>query len=206
MPRSLLPLILATLTTLCTTPVNASDYVIDTQDAHAFIQFKISHLGYSWLLGRFDRFSGEFSYDENDPASTSVDVVVDTESIDTNHAERDQHLRDSEYLDVKRYPQAHFVSTHYVDLGGGEGRLTGNLTLRGVTRPIEIEVKTVGAGPDPWGGYRRGFEGTTHLTLADYGITAFLGAAARQVGIYLSIEGVRKKPDNQPRKPGGLHL
>jgi polyisoprenoid-binding protein YceI len=206
MPRSLLPVILATLAALSAVPASASDYVIDTKDAHAFIQFKISHLGYSWLLGRFDRFSGVFSYDDKDPASASTDVVIDTASVDTNHAERDKHLRDSDYLDVKRYPQAHFVSTRYVDLGGGKGRLTGNLTLRGVTRPIEIDVKTVGAGPDPWGGYRRGFEGTTHLTLADFGITAFLGAAARQVEIYLSIEGVRNKSDNRPNKPGGLHL
>lgn len=206
MPRQLPLLILALITLLGSRPATASDYLIDSKDAHAFIQFKISHLGFSWLLGRFDDFSGSFSYDEDDPASASAEVVIDTASVDTNHAERDKHLREKDYLDVADYPQARFVSTGYEPLGGGKGRLRGNFTLRGVTHPIVIEVNAVGSGSDPWGGYRRGFEGTTRLTLADYGITAFLGAAAKEVQIYLSIEGIRQKTDNRPNKPGGLHL
>lgn len=194
------------LTVLSVPMAMASEYEIDTEGGHAFIMFKISHLGYSWLIGRFNRFSGEFSYDENDPGAASVEVDIDTASIDTNHAERDKHLREADYLDVEHYPQARFVSTGYRDLGGGEGRLTGNLTLRGITRPIEIAVKVVGAGMDPWGGYRQGFEGTTHLTLADYGITAFLGASARQVELSLGIEGVRKKSRTKPYRPGGLRF
>ena len=71
----------------------AADYVIDTKGAHAFIQFKIAHLGYSWLLGRFNTFSGEFSYDENNPAASRVKVDIDVASLDSNHAERDKHLR-----------------------------------------------------------------------------------------------------------------
>jgi len=180
----------------------ASDYLIDTEGGHAFIQFRISHLGFSWLVGRFNHFSGEFSYDEKAPERASVRVEVDTSSIDSNHAERDRHLREADYLNVDAYPTARFVSTGYRPGKDGTGLLSGDLTLHGVTRPIEIQVRYVGSGTDPWGGYRMGFEGTTRLTLADFGITPFLGEAARQVYLDLGIEGVRKSNPQGPRRPG----
>ena len=186
--------------------VLASDYVIDTVGGHAYIQFKISHLGFSWLTGRFNVFSGEFSYDENKPSMSKVEVSVDTESIDSNHAERDKHLRDEGFLNVVAYPEARFVSTSYDERGKGKGTLSGDLTLKGVTRPIRIEVEHVGAGTDPWGGYRRGFSGKTHLVLAEFGITKFLGAAAKTVELSLGIEGIRKKSQNSPRRPGGVRI
>ena len=164
---------------LCWGMAQGSDYLIDTEGGHAYIQFRISHLGYSWLVGRFNRFSGEFSYDEKRPETAQVSVTIATESIDTNHAERDKHLRDEDFLDVANYPSARFVSTAYRQTGEGEGLLTGDLTLRGTTRSIDIRVSQVGAGSDPWGGYRMGFEGSTEIALADFGITAFLGASAK---------------------------
>lgn len=170
----------------------ATDYVIDTQGAHAFIQFHIQHLGYSWLVGRFNRFSGEFNYDEGNPLASRVSVSIDTASIDSNHAERDKHLRDKEFLDVDQFPKARFLSTSYQDLGNGKGKLEGNLTLRGVTRPITIDVTHIGAGPDPWGGYRTGFEGRTSFALSDFGIPRDLGPASKEVHLWLGIEGIRK--------------
>jgi polyisoprenoid-binding protein YceI len=170
----------------------AADYLIDTKGAHAFIQFHIKHLGYSWLVGRFNDFEGSFSYDEDRPADARVEVTIATASIDSNHAERDKHLRNEDFLDVDRYPEARFVSTAYRDLGEGKGELQGELTLHGVTRPVTIEVTHIGAGPDPWGGYRRGFEGRTSLTLADYGIDYNLGPDAREVFLWLGVEGIRQ--------------
>lgn len=191
---------------LASTTLAASDYVIDTEGGHAFIQFRISHLGYSWLVGRFNRFSGEFSYDEERPEAASVRIEIETASIDTNHAERDKHLREEDFLDVARFPQARFVSTAYRPTGEGRGVLEGGLTLRGRTLPIEIEVRQVGSGSDPWGGYRMGFEGTTQVTLADFGITRFLGEAARRMSFDLGIEGIRKRMPQGPRRPGGLRI
>jgi polyisoprenoid-binding protein YceI len=176
------------------TTVGAADYVIDTKGAHAFIQFSIKHLGYSWLVGRFNTFSGEFSYEEKKPEAARVSVTIDTASIDSNHAERDKHLRDEEFLDVDRFPEARFVSTSYRDLGDNRGELEGELTLHGVTRPITIAVTHIGAGQDPWGGYRRGFEGRVTLALADYGIKRNLGPASKEVNLWLGIEGIRNKP------------
>jgi polyisoprenoid-binding protein YceI len=172
--------------------VLAESYLIDTQGAHAFIQFRIQHLGYSWLSGRFNRFSGGFEYDESNPDAASVQVDIDPASIDSNHAERDKHLRGKDFLDVERYPKAGFASTAFRDHGDGSATLEGRLALHGVTRPITIAVQHVGHGPDPWGGYRRGFEGTTRIALADFGIGYDLGPKSKQVELTLSVEGIRQ--------------
>ena len=89
----------------------AAEYKIDKKGAHAFIEFKVKHLGYSWLLGRFDDFDGHFSYDASNPAASKVNVVIKTASINSNHLERDKHLRNKDFLNVKKYPEAKFVST-----------------------------------------------------------------------------------------------
>ncbi len=173
--------------------VQAEEYVIDTKGAHAFVQFRIKHLGYSWLLGRFNDFSGSFVFDEKTPDASKVNVLINTASIDSNHAERDKHLRGEDFLDVEKYPESRFVSTSFKDNGDGTAVLKGDFTLHGVTKPITIDVKHVGHGPDPWGGYRRGFEGSITLKLADYNINYDLGPASKEVELFLSVEGVRKK-------------
>jgi len=170
----------------------AENYVLDIKGAHAFIQFKIKHLGYSWLLGRFNKFDGSFSYDEKDPSAAKIVVNIDPSSIDSNHAERDKHLRGEDFLNVKKYPQAGFVSTSFNETGNGKAVLKGDLTLHGVTKPIVIDVEHIGHGKDPWGGYRRGFAGRTTLTLKDFGINYDLGPASREVEMFLSIEGIRQ--------------
>jgi len=170
----------------------AENYVIDTEGAHASIQFRIKHLGYSWLYGRFNTFAGEFSYDEKNPAASQVKVMIDTASIDSNHAERDKHLRSEDFLDVKKYPQATFVSTGYTESADGKAVLQGDLTLHGVTRPVTIDVEQIGAGTDPWGGYRRGFSGRTTLALKDFGIDYDLGPASQTLELLLEVEGIRQ--------------
>ena len=186
---------LAALTALAligASPVLAEEYLIDTKGAHASIKFKISHLGYSWLYGRFTSFSGSFSYDENNPSAAKVSVEIDTASVDSNHAERDKHLRSDDFLDVANYPKAMFVSTGFQQQSDGKALLSGDLTLHGVTRPITIDVVQIGSGKDPWGGFRRGFSGNTSLTLSDFGITKNLGPASAQVEMILDVEGIRQ--------------
>jgi len=190
--KKMLSILLLLQLSLLSLPSSAADYVIDTEKAHAFIQFKIKHLGYSWLLGRFNSFDGTFSYDENNPAAAKVSVNIDPASIDTNHAERDKHLRSKEFLNVDKYPEARFVSTSFEQKADGSALLKGNFTLHGVTRPISIDVKHIGHGKDPWGGYRSGFAGSTSLVLKDYGIDYDLGPASREVELFLSIEGIRQ--------------
>ncbi len=168
------------------------DYVIDTKNSHAFIQFKIPHLGYSMLLGRFNRFEGKFTYNEAEPSRSKVSVTIDTASIDSNNPKRDKHLRSDDFLDVKKFPEATFESTSIEPKGKEKALMKGKLTLHGVTREIEIAINQVGAGKDPWGGFRRGFEGRTSLTLSDFDINFDLGPASKAVELYLSIEGIRQ--------------
>lgn len=174
--------------------VLADDYVIDTQGAHAFVQFRIKHLGYSWLYGRFNDFSGEFTYDEKNPAKNAITVDIDVTSIDSMHAERDKHLRGKKFLNTDKYPSAKFVSTKYVPTGDGTANLEGNLTLHGVTKPITISVEHIGGGKDPWGGYRNGFEGKVTLDPSEFGmeLTKHLGPSASEVELFLSVEGIKK--------------
>jgi len=178
--------------TLGNNALMAEDYVIDTKGAHASIKFRVQHLGYSWLYGRFNDFNGKFSYDEKQPDKASVEVTIKTSSVDSNHAERDKHLRSDDFLNVDKYPEAKFISTGFTQGKDGSGELQGNLTLNGVTKPLKIDVEFIGAGKDPWGGYRRGFEGKTHFAMADFDIVKKLGPKSKDVEMILSVEGIRQ--------------
>ncbi|WP_355659868.1 YceI family protein [Halomonas salifodinae] len=187
---------LATLAAASLIPLSqaqAADYVIDTEGQHAFVQFKINHLGYSYILGNFERFEGEFHYDADAPEASSVAMEVQVNSLNTNHAERDRHFLSDDFLSADSYPTATFVSTGFEPNGEGEGVLSGELTLKGQTQDIEMPVTLMGEGEDPWGNYRAGFEGSTTLTLADYGIdmSAF-PEAMQELELYVTFEGIRQ--------------
>ena len=177
------------LSALLSSSLAAQEYAIDTEGTHAFINFRVQHLGYSWLWGRFNEFSGTFAYDDSKPDALSTEVTIQTASLDTNHERRDKHLRSGDFLEVDKYPEASFVSSSFAPNGDG-GVLTGDLTLRGITKEIGLEVKHIGAGSDPWGGQRRGFEATTQITMADFGIDFNLGPKSRDVEFIISIEGI----------------
>ncbi|AYA41687.1 YceI family protein [Xenorhabdus nematophila] len=170
----------------------AADYQFDKIGQHAFIEFRIQHLGFSWLYGGFKDFDGSFTFDPENPAKDKVNVVIKTGSVDTKHAERDKHLRGPNFLNSTKYPEAKFISTsvkkeseHYV--------ITGDLTLNGVTKPVKLDAKLINAGNDPWGGYRAGFEATGKLRLKDFNIKEDLGPQSQEVELIISVEGVQEK-------------
>ncbi|MBY5993670.1 YceI family protein [Ferrimonas balearica] len=169
----------------------AADYVIDTKGAHASINFKVNHLGYSWVVGRFDRFDGQFNYDASKPEATQVTVNIDPASVNSNHAERDKHIRGSDFLDVSQFKSAQFVSQRYEVVDETRGKLHGEFTLRGVTQPMVIEVTKIGEGQDPWGGYRVGFEGQAEIVMKEFGIPMDLGPQSATVQLDLHVEGVK---------------
>ncbi|QSX30886.1 YceI family protein [Shewanella cyperi] len=191
MNKSLFGALLAS--SMVMTAAQAADYSIDTHGAHASIQFKVSHLGYSFVVGRFNSFSGDFSYDASAPQASKVAVKIDTNSLDSNHAERDKHLRSSDFLNTGKFPEASFVSTGVESQADGTLAITGQFTLNGVTKPLVIAANVVGEGQDPWGGYRAGFVGHTEFALKDYGISYDLGPASSKVQLELVVEGVRKQ-------------
>lgn len=167
------------------------DYKVDLEGMHASINFKVQHLGYSWLTGRFDKFDGHYTYDAEKIGNSSIEINIDTASVSTNHAERDKHLRGGEFLNVSKYPQASFVSTSITG-SNEELQVNGKFTLNGVTKDITIAAHKIGEGKDPWGGYRSGFSGDVKIKMADYNITKDLGPASADVLLELHIEGVRK--------------
>ena len=170
--------------------VQAADYEIDP--THSFVEFKIQHLGYSWMYGRFNGVTGNFKYDADKPADSAIDVTVDTKTVDTNHAERDKHLRSGDFLEVDKFPKATFKSTGYTGDANG-GKLAGVLTVHGVEKPVEIDLKKVGEGQDPWGGYRAGFVGTYKMTRKDFGIDFELGPASTSLDLEIGLEGIKQK-------------
>lgn len=177
----------AALFTALATPSWAADYALDIQGAHAFINFKVSHLGYSWVTGRFNKFDGNFSYDPSDLAASTLSVKIDTTSFDSNHAQRDKHIRGDDFLDVDKFPEATFVSKR-IEGEGDNFIIHGDFTMKGMTKPLAIHAKKIGEGKDPWGGYRAGFEGTAELNMADWGFKMDFG----KIYLELVAEGIRK--------------
>ncbi len=179
-------------TLMMASSAQAADYVIDTEGAHASIEFRVSHLGYSFVAGRFNTFAGDFSFDQSKIADSKVNVTINTTSVDSNHAERDKHLRSADFLNTAKFPEASFVSTSVDDIGDGKFVLNGNFTFNGVTKPLAIDAKVIGEGSDPWGGYRAGFTGSTEFALKDYNVQMDLGPASSHVSLNLVVEGIKK--------------
>ena len=171
--------------------VNAAEYKVDNKGAHASINFKIKHLGYSWLTGRFNNFDGDFTYDKEHIEDSEIRINIDVGSIDTNHSERDKHLRSKDFLNVSKFSEAKFVSSNFLANNEGGFDVLGKLTLNGVSKDIIIKAEKIGEGKDPWGGYRVGFTGKTSLKLKDFNIEKDLGEASAYVDLELNIEGIR---------------
>ncbi|MGY4491140.1 YceI family protein [Pseudomonas putida] len=176
----------------------AADYTIDKEGQHAFIDFKISHLGYSFIHGTFKDWTGTFSFDAAKPEDSKISITLNTKSVDTNHAERDKHIQSKDFLETDKYPTATFVSTAVKTTGkNADGKLTadvtGDLTLHGVTKPVVVKTVFLGEGKDPWGGYRAGFEGTTTIKRSDFGKMMDLGPQSDTLTLDITFEGVQKK-------------
>jgi polyisoprenoid-binding protein YceI len=169
--------------------INAAEYMMDTKGMHGYINFEVSHMGFSMLGGRFNQFEGSFSWDKSNPASSSAEVTINTSSISTNNETRDGHLSGENYLNVAAHPSASFKSSSYKGNASG-GKLMGDFTLNGVTKPVTLDVSYVGEGDDPWGGYRSGFTGSTVLNSKDFNYTNKNFPAS--IAISISVEGIRQ--------------
>lgn len=176
------------LTPLGITNASAADYVIDAEGMHAAINFRVKHIGISWLTGRFDKFEGTFSFDDENPANSKVTVDIDVRTVNSNHETRDAHILEADYLNVEANPMAHFESTSVELTSDTTGVIHGNLTLNGVTKPFNLDATFVGNGDDPWGGYRAAFEATATINPEEFDFKFKYG----EVYLTLYIEGVRQ--------------
>ncbi|CAH2031884.1 YceI family protein [Trichlorobacter ammonificans] len=147
----------------------AATWTIDQE--HSSIAFKVRHLMVANVKGLFEKFKGTVVIDENDITRSKVEVSIDTASINTNVAKRDEHLRSPDFFDVAKYPAMTFVSTKVVKAGTGKLKVTGDLTLHGVTREVVLDVE----GPskeskDPWGNLRSGATASAKVNRKDFGL------------------------------------
>jgi polyisoprenoid-binding protein YceI len=183
--------------------VHLPGYTVGTWDidpAHSDISFTVRHLMVSKVRGHFRSFSGEIVTAE-DPLDSSVTVTVDLASIDTNNEQRDDHVRTADFLDVATYPTMTYRSTSISQ--DGDGWLAdGELSLHGVTRPVQLAVELNGFATDPWGGTRAGFSATAQINRRDFGIDVSLPmdgggvVVGDKIQIALEIEAVLRSPDH----------
>ncbi len=135
---------------------------------HSLVEFTARHLMVSKVRGRFTRFGGTVTVPD-DPFASSVTATIEIASVDTGSEDRDKHLRSPDFFDVDRFPTMEFAS-HSVRPEGDAYVLTGNLSLHGVTRAVDLHLELNGVSADPWGGTRVGFSATTELNRRDFGI------------------------------------
>jgi polyisoprenoid-binding protein YceI len=137
--------------------------------AHTHVAFAVKHLMISTVRGRFTGVTGTVHTDEADPSRSDVEIEIDATTIDTREPQRDGHLKSPDFLDVEKFPKLTFRSTR-VSGTLEQFKLTGDLTIHGVTKPVTLDVTAEGQAKDPWGGERAGFTATTSLKRSDFGL------------------------------------
>lgn len=138
--------------------------------SHSTVGFTVRHLMVSKVRGSFTSYDGSIEIGPS-PEESSVEVTIDAASIQTRDEQRDAHLRSGDFLDTEHYPTLHFRSTGVTRTGSSTGTVRGDLTVRGVTQPVELEVELLGAGADPWGGQRLGIVATGEIDREAFGLT-----------------------------------
>lgn len=186
--KTYLVLGLALLTT--TALWSAETYSIDP--VHSTAIYKVKHFGVSNVYGRFDDVTGTVLFDSADPAKSSVEVTIKTESLDTANPKRDAHVKGPDFLNAKQFPVMTFKSTAVKALDAGKYEITGDFTLHGVTKPLTVVWEKVGEGKGPMGDYRQGGETTFSIKRSDFGMTGMMGPVGDDVQITVSVEGVRQ--------------
>jgi polyisoprenoid-binding protein YceI len=176
----------------------AATWTIDPE--HSSVGFKVRHLMVSNVKGNFEKYSGTVIIDDKDITRSKVEVSIDTNSINTNVQKRDAHLRSADFFEVAKYPAMTFVSKKVAKAGKGRLRITGDLTLHGVTRSVVLDVLGPSAEVrDVWGNIRRGAAATTRISRKDFGLTwnqvleAGKVAVGDEVDISLEIEMIKSK-------------
>ena len=142
-------------------------YTID--NAHSEIDFSVRHMMFARVRGQFKTWTAKLAYDAANPAKSTIEVEVDTASIDTREPQRDGHLRSADFLESEKFPKMIFKSKR-IDGSGGHWKLTGDLTIRDVTKEVTLDVEQTGSGKDPWGSDRLGFTAKGSINRSDWGL------------------------------------
>ena len=175
-------------------PLLAESNTWEIDPNHTASQFSIRHLGISTVRGLFEKTSGTVTYDPADPSKTTIDVSIDAATVNTRVERRDNDLRSPNFFDVAKYPTITFKSKHTEAAGSGKLKITGDLTMHGVTKEVVLDVE----GPtepmnDPMGSIRMGASATTSINRKDFGVNGAPALAGEQVQITLDVELKRPK-------------
>ncbi|MBW3663664.1 MAG: YceI family protein [Actinobacteria bacterium] len=170
------------MTTTTTSPTLTGTYELDP--THTRIGFVARHAMVTKVRGSFNEFSGSGYFDADDPTRSHVEVTITAASIDTRNADRDAHLRSNDFLDMANHPEIHFVSSSVEQLDDDTYRVVGDLTIKGVTKPVTIDFDHEGNAVDPYGNLRLGFEGRTTINRKDWGVN--WNAALEAGGVLVS--------------------
>lgn len=172
-------------------PAQAADK-LDIDPAHTNIAFMVDHLGYSMTLGRFGEFDIALAFDQNEVGKSKLDVTVMTESLSTFHEKRDEHLRSPDFFNTAEFPEMTFTSTAIEQTGDNTGRVTGDLTLLGVTKPVTLDITFNKAAPHPFNKKMTvGFSARGMLKRSDFGMSYGLPAVGDEVQLIIEAEAVK---------------
>lgn len=145
------------------------NWQLDT--AHSQITFSVRHMMIAKVRGSFETFEGDFDMNEENPEASSISVRIEAGSINTRNGQRDAHLRSPDFLDAENHPHLTFTSTSIELLDGKKAVLNGDLTIRGTTRPVSMDVEFIGSAKSPWGATSYGFNGITTINRKDWNLT-----------------------------------
>jgi polyisoprenoid-binding protein YceI len=169
---------------------NAAD-TFKVDPVHSFVLFSVQHLGIANTYGRFNDVSGAVVFDRGNPSKSSVELSVLVESLDTNNATRERSLKSPDFFNAKQFPTLTFKSTR-VEGNGDTLKVSGDLTIRGVTRPLTVDFKKGGEGKGVFGEMRGGGETRFTIKRSDFGMNFELGEVGDEVTIILSLEGIKQ--------------
>ena len=169
---------------LVSATADAAEYSIDP--THSFVIFEVGHLGIGKAHGMFRETTGSF-----DPEAGKLDVEIAAKSVFSANKKRDDHLKGPDFFNVKQFPKITFKATKIAKKGEAYA-ITGNLTMKGKTKPVTFEMMKVGEGKDPWGKYRAGFSGTMTINRLDFGVDYMPGGLSNDVKLTISVEGIKK--------------
>lgn len=182
---------------LLSAPAQAAPIEYEFDKVHSSIVFYVNHLGVSYSTGRFLGFDGGFTVDEENPEASSVDVVIQSSSIQMNDQKWDEHLKNPDFLNVEKFPTMTFKGTKVERTGERTAKVTGDFTLLGVTKPLTLDVTFNGSGKHPMKGNQIiGFSATGVIKRSEYGMTYGLPMVGDDVSLRIEVEGYQKTAEN----------
>lgn len=173
--------------------VQAQPVTYRIDPVHSFIIFRVKHLNTGFAYGRFNTFSGTIVVDEKNPANSSIQLEIDANSVDTGNSQRDDHLRSPDFFSARQFPKITFKSTRVRKIDNTTVEVQGDLTIRGVTRPVTARVTFTGKGRNQRGQEIIGFETTFTIRRSQFNVSYGLnGGLADEVRVTFSVEGIRQ--------------